>query len=109
MVIKDLPNDSNAIPEACCWAGHSYYTLGKYTESIKCYQKVVDDYPDYHLAWHALFQVGRNYKKLKESGLISKSEADIRIKAAYEQILVDYPACPAAKGAEQWLSRQNSK
>ena len=91
--------------DTCCWTGASYRALGEYEKSIECYQKVVDDYPSYHMAWNAQFIVGRNYEELKKSGAVSKSEADTKIKAAYEQLLENDPDCPAAKPARDWLSR----
>lgn len=89
------------------YAGGCYGKLGKYTKSTQCYQKVVDGCPDYEYAWNAQFMVGRNYEELRESGAISESEADTKIKTAYEQLLRKYPNCSAAKPAMDWLSRHN--
>ena len=59
-----------ADPETYSWEGACYRELGEYEKSIECYQKVVDDYPGYDMAWYALFMVGRSYADallLKES------------------------------------------
>ncbi len=108
-IVINLFPGSGATLEACRWAGDSYRKLGKYEKSIQCYQRVADDYPEYHLAWHALSLVGLNYAKLEGSGLISKSEANAKIKAVYEQLLENYPNCKVAKRAQRWLSQHNSK
>jgi tetratricopeptide (TPR) repeat protein len=107
-LVKSEVPDFVIEPDTYLWEGACYRELGEYEKSIECYQKVVDDYPDHSLAWHALFLVGRNYEDLKESGVLSKSEADARIKAAYEQLLRDYPDCKAARYARRWLSSHNS-
>jgi len=104
MVISGF-SDPVWTPRVCCWAGDCYRRLGEYEKSIDCYQKTVDDYPEQSLAGHALFMVGRNYESMKKSGLISKSAADLEIRAVYEQLLETYPTCKAAKAAKRWLSR----
>ncbi|MHC4154168.1 MAG: tetratricopeptide repeat protein [Planctomycetota bacterium] len=107
-VIDRFPR-SVVIPRVCRSAGDCYRKLGEYEESIRCYHKIVDDHPGFETAWHALFLVGRNYEDLKKSGAIAKSEADVKIKAAYEQLLEKYPSCPGVRHARRWLSRYGSK
>jgi tetratricopeptide (TPR) repeat protein len=97
------------VPKALRSAGDCYRKLRWYDESTRCFQKVVDDYPDFETAGNALFQIGRNCEDLKKSGAITKSQADLKTKAAYEQLLNEYPSCPGAKHARRWLSRHNSK
>lgn len=86
-------------------AGECYRRLGKYEKSIECYQRVVDDCPDYEYACNALSMVGHNYEKLIELGAISEAEGVPKIKAVYEQLLEKYPDCEAAEYARHWLSR----
>jgi tetratricopeptide (TPR) repeat protein len=107
-VINELPG-SASVPEACCWAGDCYLKLGKYEESIQRFQKVVDNYPKYQHAGHALFMVGRNYESMKNAGLISESDADLKIKDAYTELLEKYPTCDIAKDAKEWIDQNNSK
>jgi TolA-binding protein len=107
-LINELP-DSASVPEACCWAGDCYLKLGKYQESIQRFQKVVDNYPQYKHAGHALFMVGRNYESMKNAGLISESDADHKIKDAYTELLEKYPTCDVAKDAKEWIDKNNSK
>ncbi|MHC4867871.1 MAG: tetratricopeptide repeat protein [Planctomycetota bacterium] len=108
MVANEFPG-AGEVPKALRSAGDCHRKLGRYDESTRCFQKVVDDYPDFETAWNALFQIGRNYEDLKESGAISKSEADSKVRAVYEQLLRKHPSCPGAKHARRWLSRRNSK
>lgn len=104
-IIKELP-ESTDTALAYNFAAECYRRLGQYEKAIEYYQKVVDNWPGYEYAWNAQFLIGHNYEDLKKSGVISKSEADAKIKAAYEQVLEKYPACPAAKPARRWLSQQ---
>ena len=107
--MNELPASIDATPHACCYAGDCYRKLGEYEKSIEYYERIVDDYSGDRMAWNALFLVGLNYEELKKSGSLWKSEADLKIKAAYQQLLEKYPDCKAAGHARRWLSRHNSK
>ena len=91
------------------WTGVCYRALGNYEKTIECFQKVVDNWPDFRHAGEALFLVGVSYENLKEQGLVSTSEADLKLKVTYEHLLKRYPACAGAEHARYWLSRYNSK
>jgi len=106
IVTTELPG-SGITPKAWRCAGDCYRKLGEYENSVRCYQKMVDDYPGYDTTWNALFLNGRNYENLKKTGALSRSEADANTKAAYELLLDRYPDCKAAKYARYWLSRHN--
>jgi TolA-binding protein len=105
-VINGLP--VSEIPEVRCWVGDYYYKLGKYEESMHRFQRVVDNHPDYEHAWRALFMVGLNYERMKDSGLIAKSEAQTKIRSVYEQLLQRSPNGRAAEYARTWLNEHNS-
>ena len=108
-IIKELPDPNSTIAaHAHYFSAVCYRRLGRCEKAIEYYQKIVDNWPDYEYAWNALFLIGRSYEDLKESGVISKSQADPKIKAAYEQLLEKYPDCPAAKIAQRWLNRHNT-
>jgi len=106
-VINDN-KDVVVVPQACSYSGDCYRKLGEYEKSAACYQKIVDDYPGNSMAWHALFMVGRNYEDLGRLGLVPESEADTKIKAAYEQLVEKYPDCKAAEATKDWLDRNTS-
>lgn len=97
------------VPQSCCEVGNYYRKLGEYKKSAEYYQKVADEYPGDRMAWHALFMVGRNYEDLGKLGLIPQSEADTKIKAAYQRLIEKYPYSKAAKAARSWLNHHNSK
>lgn len=102
--INELPNDF-LFPEACYWAGYCYFEkLNKYEDSIRCFQKIVDNYPQYKYAWYAQFTIGRCFEQMKNTGAIEKSAAEAKINIAYENLLKKYPDCPAAEYAFDWLS-----
>ncbi|MHC4867721.1 MAG: tetratricopeptide repeat protein, partial [Planctomycetota bacterium] len=104
IVISDH-NGSDAYPKACYCAGDCYRKRGEYAKSIQCYQKVVDEHPGFRTAYNAQFLVGHNYERMKKEGLVSKSQADVNTKAAYEQLLQKYSECDFAPYAKRWLSR----
>ena len=103
--IKRLPASSSYAPQTCYFSAVCYNRLGEYDKAIRYYQRVVDYYPEYDLAWNALFRVGDINQVLKKSGAISQSNADLKTKAAYEQLLERYPNCKVAKQVRDWLSR----
>jgi len=102
-LINELPS-SEIVPEACMAAAKCYHQLGDYEMSVQYYQKVADYYPDYPFVWHALAKAASGYGDLAKAGLMEKSEAQAKTKAAYEKLVTDYPDCKAANIARQWLS-----
>lgn len=94
---------AGVIPQACSWAGDCYRKLGEYQKSTVCYQKIVSEYPNSRMASNAQFLVGRNYEDMHKSGVISDSEAETKVKAAYQQLLQNYPDCKAARYVQSWL------
>jgi TolA-binding protein len=103
-IITQLPPSAPNTARAYSFAADCYRRLGQHQKAIEYYQRVVDDWPDHEYAWNALFRVGRTYENLKTLGITSKSEADPKIKAAYEQLLKKYPDCKAARIARRWLT-----
>lgn len=108
IVINQLPA-SSFTPEACCWSGDSYYKLAEYGKARDCYQKIIDSNPGYRFFWHVLFMLGESYENLKRGGTISESEANTKTKAAYEQLLEQFPNCSAVGPASDWLNHHSSK
>lgn len=96
------------LSDACYYLGQYYRKNGDYEKSNSYYQKVVDEFPQYHLSWNALFVIGDNYQKLSELGVISKTEANQKTIAAYQKLLQDYPDCKAAKVAQNWLNKNSN-
>ena len=105
MVVRELPVDRVETPVAYRVAGESYGQIGQLDKSIECYQYVCDHWPEYPYAWHLQYVIGRTYESLRESGVLSPSEANPKITAAYEQLLAKYPNCRAAQPARGRLGR----
>jgi len=101
--ITELPPNAVYPAQAYLFSGECYCRLGQHQTAIGYYQKVVDDWPDYENRWYALFLIGCGYEQLRDSGDVEKSLAKARIQAAYEWVLLEYPDCPAAKAADNWL------
>lgn len=104
-LIKDLlgPSDADLNSEVRYLMGQSYQESGDLEKAIEYYEQVVAGWPNGAHAWSAQFRIGYTYEQLKKAGAISKSEADNKIKSAYQKVLQDYPDCPAAKAAQKWL------
>lgn len=81
-----------------------YDRIGEYRTAIKYYQVVLDDWPDYQHACLAQYKIGRCYQRLRDSGELGKSEAEIMIRAAYEAVVKKYPDCSTAYAARNWLN-----
>lgn len=92
-------------PESWYFTGVCYARMGQHETALEYYRKVVNDWPKFDHAWDALFKIGRVYESLRESGAMSRSEANPKIRAAYQQLVEEYPGCNAVKAAQQWLSR----
>ncbi len=97
---------------ACDSKAHAYYRsancyvdLRQYDRAVERYTELIENFPDYYLAWDARFKIGRCYQKLKDNNAVDKSSADAHTKAAYEGILDKYSGCPAAKAAENWIKK----
>lgn len=91
----------------CCRAGDSYYELGQSEKAIACFQRVIDNYPGYKYTWHALFMIGDNYDALGELNAIAEPEATLKTRAAYAQLIEEYPRCPVVQKAQDWLNSHN--
>jgi len=104
LVINRLPETPHVTACAYHYAGLCNRYLNRLDGATKYFQMVVDRWPEYEYAWHLQYLVGRTLDYRKESEEISASEADPMIKAAYEQLLVKYPSCPAARPARNWLT-----
>ncbi|MBN1974575.1 MAG: tetratricopeptide repeat protein, partial [Sedimentisphaerales bacterium] len=107
-IIQDLP-ESDKIAQAYRFAGECYGVLGQSDKMIENYQIVVDKWPQYNLAWHLQFMIGRHYEMVKRNGKMTESEADTIIKQAYERLIQNYPNCPPAKGVIRWLDSYNAR
>ncbi|MBN2456149.1 MAG: tetratricopeptide repeat protein [Sedimentisphaerales bacterium] len=98
-----------ARPMAYICAGKCYYKLADYEKSTQYYERIVAEYPGHYLAWQVMYLIVQNYQDMYKAGLISKVQADSKIKAVYQQLLKRYPDCKAAKAATHWLNQHNSK
>jgi len=85
----------------------SFLKLGDFARSASYYQRVADEYPDKAYAWHAQFMAGRAYEEMQQTGAISKEQAAVQIKSAYQKLLQEYPKCKSAKIAQKWLRNHN--
>lgn len=107
-VLYELPRTeamTDMYTDVYCCTGDCYFVSGEYTKAMSYYEKLVNEFPEYTLSYHAQFRVGEIYEKLGESGQIPVSEAQNRTRLAYEQLLNKYPDCKYADSARIWLSQ----
>jgi len=104
-IIAELPPSDPSTPRAYRLSALCYRRLGQHEKAIEYYQNIVDDWPDHDYAARAQCMVARTYRYLKRTGVTAESEADPKIKAAYERLLRDYPE--AAASARNWLNYYN--
>ncbi len=107
-IIKQLPeSNSPPVQDAYYFAAYCYGQLGEYAKAIQYWQKIVDAWPDYKYAWHALSRMAYSYSMLGSSGVISESEARFSMEQAYKVVMENYPDCPAANDALMGLGNLN--
>jgi tetratricopeptide (TPR) repeat protein len=93
-IIAQCPQSKSiGLQHAQYFSAVCYRKLGKYDKALAHYQKVVDDWPDYQYAWSAQCLIGECYEKLRDSGCISKTEAEPKIEQAYQAVIEKYPDC----------------
>jgi len=108
-IMPQLPKTDDKAAEICYFSGVCYSRLGQHQKAIEYYQKVVDNWPGYKLAWSAQFQIVKMYKWLLEAGVMSESEAEAAITVTFEHLLKKFPDCPAAGAARKWLNYYHNK
>lgn len=101
-ILQEWP-DSGIAAEVYHVLGNCCQHLGQYAKAIEYYQKVVDNWSDYKYAWIAQLRIAKIYKLLLITGVISDSEADATIIAAYRNIVESFPDCPAAELVRECL------
>ena len=105
-ITEVLPESTTGLiaAENCHLIGETYRRLGQFDEALQQYLTVVVNWPEYNHTWQVKFLIGECFERLKQAGTIPKSEADLAARLAYEQVLRDYPDCPAAKAARNRLA-----
>ena len=87
--------------------GEAYRRLGQLEEAIECYEWVVTNRPGSEYAADSQFLIGYSYEQLNIAGAISRSEANRKIRSAYEKVVQNYPNYLGIKVAQSWLRKHN--
>jgi tetratricopeptide (TPR) repeat protein len=109
LIIKEFPEDDTNTPFAYHSAGQYLIALGQPQKAAEYYQKVCQTWPDYRLAWHLHFVLGRLYRNQVQSGALARSDADAMTMETYERLLDLYPTSPAAQPAHSWLASHTQR
>jgi len=102
-------SESIGLKHAYYFAAVCYYRLGEYENALAYYQKVVGSWPDYEFAWSAQYLIGSCYERLRDSGVIPESEANVKSEEAYKAVVEKYPKGPLTANACLKLGRLNLK
>jgi tetratricopeptide (TPR) repeat protein len=102
-IMEELPETEYTTAWAHYFAGMCHEMLGEPALALQCYEKLVENWPDFERAWDAQFRVGRIYSDLGKAGKIPKDIADVEARAAYEAVVQDHPECLSAKAAQAWV------
>ena len=76
-----------------------WFKKQKYEKARQCYQIVLDIWPESEQAGHCQYMIARCYAKLISTGVVSETEAELQMQAAYQKVLTGYPDSPAARAA----------
>jgi TolA-binding protein len=99
-------NDFSAPEEkikALYYSAVTYQRKDQPQEAIKCYQKVISDWPDNELAPSAQFMIGQSFERIAEKKLLPLSQAKTSAIAAYQKVLDNYPNSSRAEDARRWI------
>jgi TolA-binding protein len=111
-IIQELPVSLPDTAHAYYFSAVCYRKTAHYDKAIAYYQYVVDEWPAYEYAWSAQCLIGDCYERLRDSGSLSPSEANLKMEHAYMAVLENYPDCSLAphaclKMAQLSLDRQH--
>ena len=106
-LINGIPR-SGAHPYVWYYKATAHEKTGDDLKAAQCFQKVVDEWPDYDKAWHAQYMVGKGYEKMADKGMVSRSIAKAKARKAFNLLKKNYPNSPVAKAVEAKL-RKNSR
>jgi len=107
-IIQDMPSSSMAY-QAYRYAAEACKIIGQNDKAIEYFQAVVDNWPDDDMASHCLNMIADVYRTVQDSGALSQSEAESRMKQVYELLATDYPDSAPGLYAAEWLHNYENK
>lgn len=102
-IVQKLPPSTDYTPEAMARAGNTYKMWGLYDKAIPWYEKVVRDWPNYHFAPQAQFEIAASYNLWKQAGGIPKDIAFEKELQGYSAVISRWPDSKFAEMARKWL------
>jgi len=103
LIIEQMPRDTSAMPIAYYYLARAYYHLRDYEKAERHCTTLLERWPAHELAWEAQFLVAKMAKRMIAETGRPETEPQDKMKAAFEQLLENYPNCPAAATAHKWL------
>jgi outer membrane protein assembly factor BamD (BamD/ComL family) len=83
-----------------------WFNKQKYEQARQYFQTVLDTWPEDERAGHCQYMIARCYAKLKATEVVSESEAEIQMQAAYQKVITDYPDSQAARAASREIRKK---
>lgn len=103
-----ITNSRHQAHAAYCTA-MAYKYLQDYETAIQLYQDLLSRYSDHEYAWNAQLSIGICYELAGEKGIIPAEESLLLARESYALVLENYPNCPEANYAAQWVIRYDSE
>jgi tetratricopeptide (TPR) repeat protein len=107
-IIQNMPSSSMA-NKAYLFAAEACKITGENEKAIEYFQTIVEKWPDDNMNSHCLNMIASIYQTLQNTGGLSQSEAESKIKKVYEHIASAYPDSAPGLNAISWLSNYEDK
>ncbi|MBN2210431.1 MAG: tetratricopeptide repeat protein, partial [Sedimentisphaerales bacterium] len=104
ILCNQAPEDRITI-DGLMYLADGYYEKGLFEYALAYYQRAITDYPDFEYIWHAQYREGMCYSHMMIEGTMEEDLAFHGAMAAFQDVMVKYPTCPAAKSSKKWLEK----
>ncbi len=102
--VKDNFNENaNIQAEACAWLSKCQYKQGNYEEALNYSEEMKTKWPYCQRGWYPYYMAGICCERLKELGVITPKEADLKIIENYRVLLDKFPISEKSGYAQNWL------
>ena len=101
-------SDPEHIQYALYYSAMAYRFSGESILAAEYFQTVVDDWPDFELAWRAQASIAEIYYGLFKKDMMGREDALPKIRLASDEVLRKWPTCPASESM-RLLNRLISK
>lgn len=94
--VFDADQSGDLADNALYWVGETYFSVGKYTEALRVYSRIITDYSDQNKAPDAMLKIGLVHAKLGDLALAKRT---------FEQLIARFPYSTPAAAAKYELNK----